>query len=469
LFVIQELNFLLFHGLAEVFSIIIAGGVFLVAWNSRKVMDSDFLLIIGVAYAFVAFLDLLHTFSYAGMGVFPEHGANLPTQLWVAARYLEAVSLVVGTAFIGSNWVSDQFSFSRRPRDTLLLVVVYGAVTTILLVTIVMGWFPAAYVEGTGLTLFKIISEYTIIGLLGLALGLMYRHRVAFDSQVFRYLAIAFVLTMGAEFAFTTYGSVYSTSNAIGHLLKIASFYLIYLAIIKTGISAPQELLFRQLSAERDSLADREAELKRQNERLEDFASIVSHDLRNPLNVAQGRTELLTEEYDSEHIEALERSLNRMDDLIEDLLTLARDGERVSEVETVDLDAVAQECWQQVATADAAIEMEINRTILADRSRLQQLLENLIRNAIEHGGSDVTVTIGNIDDGFYIEDDGPGIPGDKRDEVFEAGYSTAEGGTGFGLNIVEQIAEAHGWEVRVTEGSEGGARFEITGIEFDAE
>lgn len=466
LYVVQTLNFLLFHGLAEVFSIIIAGSVFLVAWNSRKLMDNDFLLIIGVAYAFVAFLDLLHTFSYAGMGTFPEHGANLPTQLWIASRYLEAVSLVLGTVFIGSNWVSDKFSFSRRPRDTVVLVVVYAVVTTTLLVTIFTGLFPTAYVEGTGLTLFKVGSEYIIIALLGLALGLLYRDRTEFDPRVYRYLAIALVSTMAAEFAFTTYVSVYGLSNMIGHLLKIVSFYMIYLAVIKTGISAPQELLFRQLSEERNVLADRQAQLQRQNERLDDFASIVSHDLRNPLNVAQGRVELLREECDSEHIPPIERSITRMDELIEDLLTLARKGEQISAFEAVGLESLVKTCWQQVATAEATLKIDTNRTIQADRSRLQQLLENLTRNAVQHGGADVTVTIGDLEDGFYIEDDGPGIPEAEREDVFNVGYSTADGGTGFGLNIVEQVADAHGWDIRVTEGPDGGARFEIRGVEF---
>jgi PAS domain S-box-containing protein len=206
-------------------------------------------------------------------------------------------------------------------------------------------------------------------------------------------------------------------------------------------------------------------EAKRANERLEEFASVVSHDLRNPLNVAEGHLELAREECENRHLEAVERAHGRMEALIEDLLTLAREGDAVTETEAVDVETVVSECWGTVETGDATLDLESGRTMAADGARLRQLFENLVRNAVEHGGSDVTVTVGGLDDGFYVEDDGPGIPDTDADAVFEAGYSTNDGGTGFGLSIVQRIAEAHEWEVHVTDGSEGGARFEITGVD----
>lgn len=467
LYLIQEANFLLFHGLAELFSIVIAGGVFLVAWNSRKRIDSNFLLVVGTAYAFIAVLDGIHMLAYSGMGVFPEHGPNLPTQLWIAARYLETASLVVGTAFIGRNVLNARVSFSHRYRDIVLLVLTYAGITTALLAAIFLGAFPAAYLEGVGLTTFKVLSEYVVIGLLGTGLGMLYRHRAAFEPRVFQYLAMAMVVTIGAEFAFTLYVSVYGLSNVIGHLLKIASFYLIYLAIIKTGISAPQELLFRQLKEERNALAEREAQLERQNERLDDFASIVSHDLRNPLSLAQSQLELAQAECDSERLATVGQAHERMETLIDDLLLLARTGNAVTEVESVDIGETVVIYRQTVATEEATIQSETERTIRADTGQLQQLVENLIRNAVEHGGEGVTVTVGDLDSGFYIEDDGPGIPQDEREQVFEASYTTSEDGSGLGLSIVKQVVDAHDWEIRVTDSAAGGARFEITGVEFD--
>jgi len=212
-----------------------------------------------------------------------------------------------------------------------------------------------------------------------------------------------------------------------------------------------------------------ERDLQRENEQLEEFASIVSHDLRNPLNVAQGRLELAQAECDSEHLDDVESALERSQTLIDDLLTLAREGNRVDDIETVDLGTVSENCWHNVATGEATLSVDIERAIRADQSRLQQLLENLYRNAIEHGGDDVAVTVGTLSDGFYVEDDGPGVPVDERDDVFDAGYSTTEAGTGFGLSIVQQIADAHSWGIRVTDGSDGGARFEISGVEFSDE
>ncbi|MFT4882667.1 MAG: PAS domain S-box-containing protein [Natronomonas sp.] len=211
---------------------------------------------------------------------------------------------------------------------------------------------------------------------------------------------------------------------------------------------------------------ERERKLARHNERLEQFASVVSHDLRSPLNVAQGRIELARDQYDSENLDSAAQAVDRSLTLINDLLTLAREGESVSDVEAVDLAEICENCWQTVETGDATLSIEADQTIRADRSRLQQLLENLMRNAIEHGGENVTITVGDLDDGFYVADDGPGIPEDEHEDVFEAGYSTTDEGTGFGLNIVNEIVEAHGWEITVGDSKDGGARFEITGVEF---
>jgi PAS domain S-box-containing protein len=207
-------------------------------------------------------------------------------------------------------------------------------------------------------------------------------------------------------------------------------------------------------------------EVKRANERLEEFTRIVSHDLRNPLNVATGQLALAREECDSEYLDAVKRSHERMDALITDLLTFAREGETATDITTVAVAELTETCWQNVDTADATLVTATDRVIRADESRLAQLFENLIRNSVEHGDSDVTVTIGELEDGFYVADDGPGIPPEDRDDVFEAGYSTVSAGTGFGLSIVEQIVEAHDWEISVVESADGGVRFEITGVEF---
>jgi len=220
------------------------------------------------------------------------------------------------------------------------------------------------------------------------------------------------------------------------------------------------------------------ADAERQRQRLDEFVRGVSHDLRNPLTVAQGRLDLAERDCDSDHLADASTAVDRTLELIADLLTLAKQGETPREREPVALSDLADECWANVETGGATLTVAGDRTVLADPSRLKRLFENLFRNAVEHGGDDVTVTVGEIapmytttraeavlPSGFFVEDDGSGIPREDRERVFEVGYTTDDDGTGFGLNIVRDIAAAHGWQVAVSEGTRGGARFEITGVD----
>ena len=210
-------------------------------------------------------------------------------------------------------------------------------------------------------------------------------------------------------------------------------------------------------------VASRDIGARKQRElQLEQFASVVSHDLRNPLTVARGHLDLLRDECESERLDKIDTAHERMDTLIEELLTLARQGNTIGDTELIDLGTFVGECWKTVDTGEATLEIETAQRIRTDRSRLKQLVENLIRNAIEHGGEEVTVTVGDLDDGYFVEDDGTGIPEADRDDVFTPGYTTGANGTGFGLSIVKEVANAHGWSARATGGTNGGARFEFT-------
>jgi len=208
-------------------------------------------------------------------------------------------------------------------------------------------------------------------------------------------------------------------------------------------------------------------ELERQNQRLDQFANMVTHDLRNPLNVAIGQLEIAQQDCESEHLDAVADAHARIEEIIDDVLTLARQGQPIDETESVHLATVADQCWQVVETTDAELVTEVDIPFMADTDRLQQLLENLFRNAIEHGGANVTIRVGAVDgsDGFYVADDGSGISPEDRAQIFDSGYSTADDGTGFGLAIVEEIADAHGWTTTVAESPEGGAQFEFRGVE----
>jgi signal transduction histidine kinase len=225
-----------------------------------------------------------------------------------------------------------------------------------------------------------------------------------------------------------------------------------------------------------------ERRLVRQNERLEAVGRTIAHDLRNPLSVADGHLELAREvgtEPTSEHLEKVDAAHGRMEDIIDEVLDMAR-GEEPTADERVRLRAVAETAWENVETQSGDLAFDGGEVALvADDSQLTSLFENLFRNSIDHAGSGVTVRVGPLDDpgsespairgngdGFYVEDDGPGVPEDVRDRVFERGFTTAEEGTGVGLAVVSDVAEAHGWNVAVTESEAGGARFEVRGVEL---
>ncbi|MFW6384054.1 MAG: PAS domain S-box protein [Halodesulfurarchaeum sp.] len=207
---------------------------------------------------------------------------------------------------------------------------------------------------------------------------------------------------------------------------------------------------------------------KERERRLEQFASVVSHDLRNPLNVAKGYLNLAAEDCESDHLDAVAEAHHQMEALIADLLTLAR-GEEGLSVGPVPLLEVVEQAWAGTETADASLSIDVGGTVVADRDRLRRLFENLLRNAVEHATGNVSIRVGRLPEGFFVADDGPGIEPADRERVFETGYSTAEDGTGIGLSIVDQVATAHGWTIDIAESDRGGARFEVTDVEFRAE
>jgi len=234
----------LFHSLAEIFSIVIACGIFMVAWNSRQFLDNNYLLFIGIAYLFVGGLDLIHTLAYKGMGVFHGYETNLPTQLWIAARYMESLSLFLAPFFFG------------RKLKTNLIFLGYTLVTSILLLSI-FYWtiFPVCFVEGVGLTPFKKISEYILSLILLGSIVLLLKNRREFEREVLQWVVWSILLTIVSELAFTFYIDAYGLSNLTGHFFKILSFYFIYKAIIETGLTRPYDLLSRDLKQKEEALA----------------------------------------------------------------------------------------------------------------------------------------------------------------------------------------------------------------------
>jgi len=234
-FLLSTYSYLLFHSIAEVISIVISGGIFFIGWNSRKYMKSSFFLIVGSSFLFISVIDLFHTLSYSGMNIFLNYDANLPTQLWIAARYWQSVSYL-----LASLAINKKVNASYLMGSGIIII-------SILFYTIFMGLFPTCFVEDVGLTPFKIISEYVIDSILLASIVILYKFRKEFNKKIFYLIIISISATMVSELAFTFYVSVFDFSNLIGHILKIVAFFFIYKAIIEIGIMNPFGLLLRKL------------------------------------------------------------------------------------------------------------------------------------------------------------------------------------------------------------------------------
>ncbi len=250
LYWVSRQNFLLFHGLVELFSIVVAFGIFILAWNSRRILRQDYLLFLGIAYLYVGGLDLIHTISYKGMGIVDHGSANLATQLWIGARFTEGLALVLALLFF------------ERPLKPVAAITLLGMGCGLLLWTIGIGLFPVCFIEGQGLTRFKINSEYCIIAIL-LAAFLGLRHyRQQLEEKVYRLLSSSILFGIGSELAFTRYAGVYGLSNLAGHLCKFLSFYLVYKALIETGLKKPYALLSHEMKQKESLLIQSEKEFR---------------------------------------------------------------------------------------------------------------------------------------------------------------------------------------------------------------
>ena len=272
LYLVSITGYVLFHSLAEIFAIVISCAVFTLIWNTRRFLNNDYLLCAGIALLAASVINSVHTLSYKGMGVFVGEDANMPTQLWIARRYLESIGLLAALLFV------------RRKLNPVVALVAFGGITALLLAAVFGHVFPAAYVEGVGLTPFKKGSEYVIAGLFLAAAYGLYRRSVYFEPDVSRALVWSLVIAAGAELIFTLYVGVYDLPNRLGHFLTIVSYYLIYVAIVKTGIVRPYALaatanasLSQREAALQAEVLEREraqAALVRQSERLRSLHEI---------------------------------------------------------------------------------------------------------------------------------------------------------------------------------------------------
>ena len=466
-------SYLLFHSLVEFFSIVVACGIFMLAWNSRQFLDNNYLLFVGIAYLFVALLDLLHTLAYKGMGIFPND-ANLATQLWIAARYVQSISLLLAPLFINRT---------LRPR---YMFFGYAVVVSFLLASI-FYWhiFPNCYIEGVGLTPFKKVSEYVISLILVGAIVLLFRYRNEFDDNVWWLLVLAIVLTIGAELAFTVYVGVYDLPNLVGHIFKLISFYLIYKAIIETGLVKPYSLLFRHLKQSEETLRRYTVELQSRNEDLDAFAHTVAHDLKNPIaNIViccslfeEHDTRCLDEEQ-QELLVTVQDTAYKMNDIINELLLLAEVRKVDVKVEALDMSRIVEEVITRLSPMVGEYKAKI---LLPDNwppatgygPWIEEVWVNYLTNALKYGGHPPQVELGadlqqDHQVRFWVRDNGQGLTPEQQTRLFASFTQLKQiritGGHGLGLSIVKRIIEKLNGQVGVeSEGIPGqGSTFYFT-------
>lgn len=474
LYWMSRVNYLLFHSVIEGSSTVIAFAIFIQGWNARHHTENSYLLYLGIAYLFVGLLDMLHALAYKGMGVFAVQGANLPTQLWVAGRYLESISIL--SAFI----------FIRRRIAPYFTLTVFCVITTLLILSI-FYWhiFPDCYLDGIGLTTFKISSEYVISAILFASMVVLYRKRQTIDSYVRNLLYWSIALTIFSELAFSVYISVYGFPNMLGHLFKIVSFYLIYRAIVVTSFTRPLDLLFREIKEQELKLKEDLATIKALEKEKDAILSILVHDMKTPLVSIVGFSDMILKRQKSlddaklhQYAEIIFRQGKQLEKLILDFLDSSRngDGRLHLNLEDSDLTELVRESAQEFADRceknGQKIEVQIQEPVSeaqVDRVRLQRALNNLLDNAIRFSPAKGKIFVRLLRHGqqyiLEVEDQGPGIAKDDLPQLFKPFFrgkgQTDRKGYGLGLAGVKTIVHSHGGEIRVGNASTGGAVFAI--------
>ena len=277
LYTVSRSNYLLFHSLVEVSSVIVAITIFSIGWNTRKVARNDALLVLAVGFLPVAALDMLHALGYKGMGIFPGWSANQPTQFWIASRYIQSFTFLLASLVAGKK---------MKIRSGYLLGAFLLAGTFLIVTIAPLGWFPDCFVPGRGLTPFKVLSEYAISALMAASCILFLRRGEVFGRWTTALVVAAGAMTIFSELSFTLYTDVYGFTNYLGHIFKLLSTVLVYRALVEGSLRNPYESLFADLVR-----AKREADSA--NRAKSEFLANMSHEIRTPMNAIIGMTDLL--------------------------------------------------------------------------------------------------------------------------------------------------------------------------------
>lgn len=463
-------NFLLFHLGVELFSIVIAFIMFSLVLNLFDKIESDYFIFLGLIYGFIGGLDLLHTISYEGMGVFSDYTANLPTQLWIIARYVESISLLISFYFLNHKIKIFKVTYTYIGLIILLLASVFW-------------WkvFPDCYLPGLGLTNFKVISEYIIVLFLGISLGLLIYYKQLFEEKMYLYMILSIVFTIISELFFTFYVSVYGLSNIIGHFAKVISFYLIYKSVVEVGLRKPYNTIFNRIVQTKDKLAQK-------NDELEQIISVISHDLRSPLaNISgfgneiefslnqlqaeldncdlesekKGKINSILEEDLSEAVNYILTSSKNMSKMLEGLLKISRINKSSltkKEINTKKLvETIITDYKYKIETNNIKLEIDELPDCNADQLLIKQVFSNLIDNAIKYSKQEpqakiiITGERKNEEVLYAIQDNGVGISKEDQEKIFNIfeQLNNSKQGEGLGLALVKKIVTLHQGQIWV--------------------
>lgn len=469
--IISRYNYLLFHSLIEIFSILIAGGTFILGWNMKQKTDNRALLYLSFAYLFIAGFDLIHLLSYKGMGVFTTNN-DYATRLWICARYLESLSLL--------TFLTIPF---KKRLNPFLLILVYTILSALLLSSIFyFDIFPICYDPATGLTLFKIASEYIICFILLITIGSLIFQGTKQDSESRFYLLISIILTIMSELSFTLYSDVYGIMNQLGHYLKLLSFYFIYKSFIESALKRPLDILFKGLKEnERTLTLDIESRNK--------LFSILAHDLKSPftglvgfLNILDLNYDNLTEETRLKYIKYCKISADNCLILFNNILSWAQMQleknitnipRRVNILELVESNFNLYRSNLLDKKIEAECEIDRELSIFIDQDILGLVIRNLLSNAIKYTpiGGKISVRAQmkakSLCD-IIISDNGIGLTKEELDNIANrqklnsrAG-TNKEVGTGLGLFLVMDFIKKIDGTIKAESSPEKGTRFIIT-------
>ncbi|NMC03948.1 MAG: hypothetical protein GYA24_01990 [Candidatus Lokiarchaeota archaeon] len=489
-------DYLLFHVLAELFSIVILGSIFIVGWNTRYVARNNFFLVIGVSSLFVAVLDLFHTLAFPGMDFFasiaPEN--NLSPQIWIAARYFQAITIVMSLLVM-----------RKRVRPFILAMSMLAA-CAILIIMIATRVFPDAH-DGVGLTPFKIASEYIIIGLLCVSTVLVWRERVFFGKGPSRLIFAFLASLIVAELLFTLYVNAYEISNMLGHVFKITAFACIYKAIVQTVLVRPLDHLFKKIvDADRDlekrnrelvlsnttllrEIADRE----RAEKTLRQFMMTIAHEFRTPVTVLDQAVqnlvkynERMSSDQETALVSSISRNMGIMNDLVENFANIIRldEHEATLQLSPVDIKATINDVLNAMDNAIHVRNMHVNVSIpdgiliALDGKKIYHVIRALLDNAVKFSPRDSTVAIIVIDhytgeynrdgqDGVLVQisDKGMGIDAELLPRLFERFARSSRvkdiPGSGLGLALAKEYVTMHEGKIFVSTQVDKGTTFSI--------